>query len=186
MRLTSVIGLAAVIGMGFFAGGCAKKITKVSVMPQTKVEMPPPVKPPATAERDSFATMEADSILKATLKTIYFDFDKANLTSDAISDLENIGPFLRSCTQVSILIEGNCDERGSAEYNVGLGQRRAQAVKDWLVTYGIPDNRIEVTSYGKERPAFPNCQEELCHAKNRRDEFKVLSGSSSAAPQARR
>ncbi|MDD5674372.1 MAG: OmpA family protein, partial [Chitinivibrionales bacterium] len=72
-------------------------------------------------------------------------------------------------------VEGNCDERGSAGYNMGLGENRARVVKEYLVSYGIPASRIEITSYGKERPAVPNCTDDPCHAKNRRDEFKVLS-----------
>lgn len=183
MSLIKILSLIGVIGLMLFTGSCSKKITKVSATPQAREAMAPPMSQPAPTPSDSFVTVEADSILKVTLKTVYFDFDKANIRSDATSALENIGRILMTRKEVKVLMEGNCDERGSEEYNMGLGQHRAQSVKDWLVTYGVGDNRLEATSYGKERPAFPNCQDEACHAKNRRVEFKVLSGSTGPVSQ---
>jgi peptidoglycan-associated lipoprotein len=183
MKFIQILGLTSMIGVAAFFASCSKKVTNVSAMPQP-TEAPAVAVQPATpqpapaAPRDSFVIVNADSILRATLRTVYFDFDKSDIRTDAIPDLEKIGRLLMERKEVSLLLEGNCDERGSAEYNMGLGQHRAQAIKDWLVTYGIGDNRLETTSYGKERPAFQNCQDETCHAQNRRVEFKVLSGSS--------
>jgi peptidoglycan-associated lipoprotein len=174
MKLLRMLSLSVVIVLGLFAAQCSKKVTKVTAEPPVK-ETPPVAEQPAPAARDSFAVVDAGDLLRAAFKTIYFDFDKADLSSEAISVLENIGGVLMAHRESRVLIEGNCDERGSAEYNIGLGQRRAQVVKNWLVTYGIADNSLEITSYGKERPAFPNCQDESCHAKNRRVEFKFLS-----------
>jgi peptidoglycan-associated lipoprotein len=110
------------------------------------------------------------------LVPVYFAYDKYDLLPESVSKLEKIAPFLQSNTAIRVLIEGNADERGSAEYNMGLGESRARTVKNYLTTYGIPDTRMEITSYGKERPAVPNCgEDESCHAKNRRVEWKILA-----------
>ncbi len=178
MKVMKVLGLAAVFGLSLFVSNCAKKITKVQVMPQTKEEVPTlTTNPQLTAPNDSFALSEADSMLKKVLKPVYFDFNKSDILPDGIAELEKIGRIMMTRKEISLLLEGNCDERGSEEYNMGLGQHRSQSVKAWLVSYGIADKRLETTSYGKERPAFSNCQDEACHAKNRRVEFKVLAGS---------
>ena len=154
--------------------GCGKKVTKV------EPQLPAPIKPVDTAkvapiERESFDTVAMAEELRSALQPIYFDFDKADLRLDAIDRLQIIGKLLKERQSVSILVEGNCDERGSAEYNMALGERRARAAKSWLSNYGIQDHRVEITSYGKERLAVANCVDEPCHAKNRRNEFKVLS-----------
>ena len=71
-----------------------------------------------------------------------------------------------------VVIEGHCDERGSSEYNIGLGEKRARAVQSYLISYGIDRNRLDVTSLGKERPVASSCSDDFCHAKNRRCEWK--------------
>jgi len=177
MKVLKVLGLVAVVGLSLLSANCAKKITKVQVMPQAKEEVPQIAKPAPSTPTDSFVLSEADSMLKEALKPVYFEFNKSDIRNEGLSQLEKIGKILMTRKEVSLLLEGNCDERGSEEYNMGLGQHRAQAVKAWLVSYGVAGKRLETTSYGKERPAFPNCQDENCHAKNRRVEFKVLAGS---------
>jgi peptidoglycan-associated lipoprotein len=158
--------------------GCAKKVTKVEPQakpapqhaPAPKVEEAPPV-----AQSDSFKVEDLDAKMKEIFVPIYFAYDKYDLSADAISNLEKIASFMKEKINVRMLIEGNADERGSAEYNMGLGDNRARTVKNYLTGYGISANRFETTSYGKERPAFPNCgEDESCHTKNRRDEWKVL------------
>lgn len=104
------------------------------------------------------------------LVTIYFDFDKYNLRDDAKSGLKNNYEVLRTKSDVRVQIEGHCDERGTVEYNLALGEKRARSAMDYLVSMGIPRDRISIISYGKERPAAFGSNEDAW-AKNRRAEF---------------
>jgi peptidoglycan-associated lipoprotein len=117
-----------------------------------------------------------ESLLRNALSTIYFDYDKWDLRSEAINALARAGSIMREYGSVRVMAEGHADERGTSAYNMGLGEKRASAVRDYLVSYGISADRIQITSYGKERPADPNCGGvEECHAKNRRVEWRILS-----------
>jgi peptidoglycan-associated lipoprotein len=167
----AAIVLAAVF---FYMNGCAKKEVKVSVLPEPEpvldtavTEVIPPVEPEPAV--DSAALLE--SRLQQAQQNIYFNFNKYNLRTDALDQLTAVGRVLLEHPNVSIMIEGHCDERGSSEYNMGLGENRAKAAKQWLVSYGIADSRIQTTSYGKERPAVEGCFDEPCHQRNRRCEF---------------
>jgi len=102
------------------------------------------------------------------LKTIYFDFDKYNIRPDAAKTLNGDAAWLKANPNNLVLIEGHCDERGTNEYNLVLGEKRAKAAMNYLVGQGVQANRITTISYGKERPV---CTEktEACWAKNRRD-----------------
>lgn len=104
------------------------------------------------------------------LKTIYFDFDKYNLRDDARRQLDANADILRNNSDMNIVIEGHCDERGTDEYNLALGERRAQAAREYLVRLGIDASRVNVISYGEERPVAPGHDEESW-ALNRRGEF---------------
>jgi peptidoglycan-associated lipoprotein len=175
-RIISTISIATLLAAALVLGGCAKKVTKATPMPeeQPKPKVEAPVEQPPV-QRETFDTVDPDAAAKAVLQTVYFEYDKSDLKQETLDRLTQIGRFLTDNSSVSVLIEGHADERGSSEYNMGLGDRRARAVSDWLVSYGISKNRLETTSYGRERPAFPNCgSDEPCHAKNRRAEFKVL------------
>jgi len=109
----------------------------------------------------------------SALKEIYFAFDKYDLSTDARATLKANGDWLRKNPAARIEIEGHCDERGTSEYNLALGAKRAQAAKDYLATLGIPASRISTISYGEETPV---CREhnESCWQKNRRDRFVVF------------
>jgi peptidoglycan-associated lipoprotein len=108
------------------------------------------------------------------LKDLFFDFDKANIRDDQKAALnDNVG-WLKANARVKATIEGHCDERGTAEYNLGLGERRAKAVKDYLVAAGIAADRIATISYGKERP-FVLGHDESSWKWNRRGHF-VMTG----------
>jgi peptidoglycan-associated lipoprotein len=98
---------------------------------------------------------------------VYFAFDKSDITPEARKILERQAAWLKSNANVTVTIEGHCDERGTREYNLALGERRATAVKNVLVALGIPANRISTISYGKERPAVPGSTE-AAWAQNRR------------------
>jgi peptidoglycan-associated lipoprotein len=106
-------------------------------------------------------------------KDIYFDFDQYDIRPDAQTVLQEISTYLLKNTPVKILIEGHCDDRGTNEYNLALGDRRARAVRDYLVALGISSGRIETLSYGEEKPVCME-QTEDCWAKNRRAHFIVL------------
>ena len=108
------------------------------------------------------------------LKDAFFDFDKSVLREDQQTALTEDGAWLKGTAGAKVLIEGHCDERGTAEYNLGLGERRAKAVKDSLITGGIAADRISIISYGKERP-FVLGHDESAWKWNRRGHF-VLQG----------
>lgn len=112
--------------------------------------------------------------LKSALAKIYFDFDSYNLSGMARSNLVKNAKLLKKDTVGKVRIEGNCDERGSDEYNLALGEKRAKAAMQYLVALGIPAERLSVISYGKEKPADPG-HDEAAWARNRRDEFAVES-----------
>jgi peptidoglycan-associated lipoprotein len=106
------------------------------------------------------------------LTDAYFDFDKYNIRDDARATLENDARWLKDNPKVRVKIEGHCDERGTTEYNLALGERRAKAVKRLLIALGVEKIRPSTISYGKERPV---CTEhnETCYQKNRRAHFTV-------------
>ncbi len=109
-------------------------------------------------------------LFEQNVKDAYFDFNKADIRGDARTALAKTAEFLRSYPQVRVTIEGHCDERGSTEYNIGLGERRAQAAKNYLISLGIGANRMDTVSWGKERPFCTEHTEE-CWQQNRRAHF---------------
>jgi len=109
------------------------------------------------------------------LKTIHFDFDKALLRPDAVDALANNAAWLKLNMDTLVLIEGNCDEKGTAEYNMALGDRRAKAAMDYLEANGVARDRMTTISYGKERPVCSENTTDECMKQNRRTDFKVKS-----------
>jgi peptidoglycan-associated lipoprotein len=124
------------------------------------VTAPPP--PPPVAHQP---TMQ--EIFDREVKDAYFEYDKADIRPDARDALSATATFLRAYPQVKVVIEGHCDERGSTEYNLALGDRRAAAAKQFLVSLGISADRMDTVSYGKERP-FCSASTEECYQQNRR------------------
>ena len=111
--------------------------------------------------------------LKAALAEVYFNFNSANLSPEARATLVKDADLLRASVKGTIRVEGNCDERGSDDYNLALGEKRAKEAVQYLVNLGLPADRFTVISYGKEKPAAPG-HDEASWAKNRRDEFVVI------------
>jgi peptidoglycan-associated lipoprotein len=101
---------------------------------------------------------------------IFFDFDSANLRDDARPILQKVASDLKTTSSKQVRIEGNCDDLGTPEYNVALGEQRARAAKDYLTRLGVPEDRIQVVSYGAERPKYLG-QDNDSRAKNRRDDL---------------
>lgn len=126
--------------------------------------------PPAVAVPSS--TMTAEEEFKANVQDIFFDYDVYNIRPDAQATLSKDASYLAAHPDIKILIGGYCDERGSDEYNLALGQKRADAAKQALVTAGIAADRIRVVSYGKEKP-FCTESTEACWQLNRRAGFSI-------------
>jgi peptidoglycan-associated lipoprotein len=103
---------------------------------------------------------------------IYFDFDSSLLPGDSHQVLQKVASEVRAEATGKIRIEGNCDELGTTEYNLALGEARARAAKTYLVHLGVPDGRVATVSYGAERPKYPG-HDDQAHAKNRRDDLVV-------------
>jgi len=108
------------------------------------------------------------------LKEILFDYDSADLRGDSKTTLNDNAAQIRQHARLAVRIEGHCDERGSVEYNLALGDRRARAARDYIVSLGIPANRLRTISYGKERPVDPG-HTEAAWAQNRRAEFVFIA-----------
>jgi len=135
-------------------------------LPETKTEesaVKPEAKPGA----------EQGEQVAAELQKVYFDFDSAALSQEARNTLSKNAQYLAKNPDVKVRIEGNCDERGSDEYNMALGERRAKAARDYLVNLGVAPDRLSVISYGLEKPADPG-HNDAAWAKNRRDEFAII------------
>jgi len=164
-----------IVALAFAAVGCKKHAPKEAPPPPPppKVEQvtPPPPPPDTTgqAEREMRAAMEAD---RGRIQSIYFDFDKSDIRADQRGMVTTDADIFRKWTQWQVTVEGNCDERGTAEYNLALGERRANAGKSALVAAGIDAGRVTTISNGKEKPVDPG-HTESSWAKNRRDDFKV-------------
>jgi peptidoglycan-associated lipoprotein len=128
----------------------------------------------ANAEAES-ARRNSEMLRGTVMAGINFDFDKSDLRDDAKAALDAKIPILMANSGVTIRISGHADERGSSEYNLALGQRRAAAAKRYLVERGIAEGRIETISQGEERPLCTESSEN-CWAQNRRDEFEITAG----------
>ena len=125
-----------------------------------------PVENEADAEALNKQAEASEEVIEVSDK-VYFDLDNSGLSNDAKKILDNQVSWLRSDTSIKVVIEGNCDERGAREYNIALGAKRANSVKNYLVQNGIVTSRVRVVSYGKERPAAVGTGESVW-SKNRR------------------
>src|SRR6202166_3108627 len=121
--------------------------------------------PPPPVARANESTLQ--QLFDKEVKDAYFDYNKADVRPDARDALSQTAQFLRSYPQLKVVIAGHCDERGSTEYNLALGDRRAAAAKQFLASLGISADRMETVSYGKERP-FCSASTEECYQQNRR------------------
>ncbi|HEY2843256.1 MAG TPA: OmpA family protein [Bryobacteraceae bacterium] len=133
------------------------------------VNAPPPPPPPPAAPR---VTISSADMLTREAQDIYFDYDMSDLRADAqrtaMANAELLKRIFAQDSGFTVLIEGHCDERGSAEYNLGLGDRRATSLRDFYVQQGLPAARIRTISYGKEKPICTDASE-ACYQRNRRD-----------------
>jgi peptidoglycan-associated lipoprotein len=160
MRLSITVGLLAGLA------GCAHS---GSAMVTSETPAPAPAAQPAPAPAPQPAVAEVQPIPVRT-ESIYFDFDKSELKPAGQEFLAGFGDLLAKHPDLHVRIEGNCDERGTAQYNIALGYRRADTAKKYLVQMGAKDGQIKTVSYGKERPRAKGHDEEAW-AQNRRDDF---------------
>lgn len=155
---------------------CKKEVKTEPVVekPVEKVEeVKPKVEKPVLTEEEIFQQKSLDEInQEGHLKKIHFDFDKHNIKDDMKPILHRNADWLLKHSSVEIVVEGHCDERGTEEYNIALGEKRAEAAKAYLVNLGVPASSVNIVSYGKSRPAVKGVDEDTYY-QNRRAEFKI-------------
>jgi len=156
------IALVALAAAGMLFAGCAKKS---EVATEASGEQKP-----AAEQQVVEPVRGGEAAGKPSANSVYFAFDKSDLDAASIAVLEEHAAWLNANASASITIEGNCDERGSREYNLALGQRRADSVRDFLVERGVNSNRIDTVSFGEERPVCTGSGE-ACWAQNRRSDI---------------
>ena len=163
----TLIAMLAVGLLAAFAAGCAKKAVEA---PPTPPPAPPVVQAeptPAPAPVETPAPAPTPKVTASDFTDAFFDYDSYALREDAKAALDRAAKLLRENADVSLVIEGHCDERGTAEYNQALGEKRANAARDYLTNAGVPAARLQTVSYGKERP-FAEGHDESAWAQNRR------------------
>ncbi|MBD3170441.1 MAG: peptidoglycan-associated lipoprotein Pal [candidate division Zixibacteria bacterium] len=169
-KLSMIFLIAGLLSFGALCGG------------KKEPTLPPP-KPPETIEDEpeidrgeiegEFPEPKEEEKEPLVIdERVYFDFNKYNLKPEARGTLREIADAMREYPEAFLLIEGHCDERGTEQYNLALGEKRAQEARKFLVSAGVESNRIDIISYGEERPADPG-HNERAWAKNRRCEFEV-------------
>ena len=190
-RFVSILCICTAVVM--LAAACAKKMppaaaaatppppAAAAARPATP---PPPPPPPATppaptpaplTEEEVFARKSLDQLnSERPLGDVFFELDKSDIRDDSRSLLQRNADWMKRWSSTVITVEGHCDSRGSSEYNLALGNRRASAVKDYLVSLGVPANRVTLVSKGKEQP-FCSEESEACWQQNRRGHF-IITG----------
>jgi peptidoglycan-associated lipoprotein len=190
MKKSVVLLLAGISMSALLTAGCANKEAvkkEEAVVPPVSVEKAVPVAPVEQAQPVEQTAPVQDAVASAVspqdamspvaenrLETVYFDFDKSDLRQDTRDVLsKNAEVILKTLARAKIQIEGHTDERGSAEYNLALGERRAKSAQQYLTTLGVKAENTSVISYGEEKPAVAG-NDEGAWAKNRRAEFVVV------------
>lgn len=164
-RMTTNLKLALVLVAASMLAACSS----------TKEEAPPPV---ASTPVSSIAPGSAEDFRVNVGDTVLFDTAQHSVRSDAQATLQKQAAWLKQYPQAKLMLEGHCDERGTREYNLALGDRRAYAVKEFLVSLGIDAARLQTKSYGKERPACSE-SDDSCWQQNRRGFSVIAAGAGS-------
>jgi peptidoglycan-associated lipoprotein len=185
-RTALAVVLVTVLGLGFVA--CAKKVPPPAPQPAPPVATtpapPPPPPPPAPPAPPAPAPLSEDEIFarksleelnaEKPLGDVFFDLDRSDLKDDGRAALQKDADWMRRWASTKVTVEGHCDSRGTTEYNLALGERRAKAVKTYLVSLGVGDDRVLIVSKGKEQP-FCTEENEACWSQNRRGHFIVTA-----------
>ena len=190
-RLRAVLPIIA-LAVTIAVAGCSKKVPPAAPAPaptpSAAAPAPPPPPPPPPGSRGSavpapgqlteeeiFARKSLDQLnAEHPLGDVYFDLDKSDIRADARGVLQKDSDWLKKWASTVLTLEGHCDSRGSSEYNLALGSRRATAVRDYLASLGVPAARVTVVSKGKEQP-FCNEENESCWQQNRRGHFLITA-----------
>lgn len=184
-KITALTSLAfLLIGTLAIATACKKKPPttvpeeRSTEAPERPAEtrVPPPATTPPPSDVSASPLEEEIAVLnqKGYLSSAYFDYDQADLRDDARTALAANAEWLKKYPTIQVLIEGHCDERGTSEYNLALGDKRANAAKDYIESLGVDSSRVRTVSYGKERPQCSASTEE-CWQQNRRANFVITA-----------
>ncbi len=161
MKSLKSFGMVMVLALALAMGaGCAKKNAESD-------NVTAPVDSSSTAAVDAAAQQITDGV-------VYFDFDKYDIKAEYRDMLQQKAELMKQYPSIKVRIEGNCDARGTQEYNLALGERRARAAYEYMIRLGVPADQLDMISYGKERPAVEGTGDAVW-AKNRRDEFNVIA-----------
>jgi peptidoglycan-associated lipoprotein len=174
MKKLGVFGLIVLVFCLAMAGGCSKKVSSTPAG-ATAAGDGSGAQGGLTAEQleaQRLAELQRQAIEKIGADKIYFAFDSNELTQESRQVLTEKAELLKANPALSLLVEGHCDERGTNEYNLALGERRARAAYEFLVLLGVDSSKMQIISYGEEYPAVQGSNEEAW-AKNRRAEFKA-------------
>jgi len=176
------IALVMILPVMFFTGSCTQKVVQTQIVPTTQAEVQKASEQSAEeteqARRLQEDRLRAEATAREAAETafvnanIHFAFDSSVLSDQAQQILNSKADYLRTNPGVTVTVEGHCDERGTDAYNIALGERRAESVKNFLVNLGISTNRLNTISYGEERP-IARGQNEAVWAKNRRAQFVI-------------
>ncbi|MBI1331176.1 MAG: peptidoglycan-associated lipoprotein Pal [Alphaproteobacteria bacterium] len=172
MKVSSKLGFVAVACSLLMVGACST--TKKEAADTT----PPSVTQNNNSMTSSIVPGSAEDLRVNVGDTVHFDYDQYAVRGEDQGTLQRQAAWLQKYPQVRVTIEGHADERGTREYNLALGARRANAVKEYLVSLGVPSGRVDTISYGKERPVCTE-SDESCWAENRRGVTTITSGATS-------
>ena len=185
-RYLSVVALGVVLTLA--VSGCHKNVPQVAAAPPVPPPAAPPTPPPpapppappravpapaALTEEEIFQRKTLDQLnAERPLSDVFFDYDMSEIRADARGPLQMNADWMKKWTGTQIMLEGHSDSRGTSEYNLALGSRRANTITDYMVSLGVPTTRITVVSKGKEAPVCSD-ENEACWQQNRRGHFVV-------------
>jgi peptidoglycan-associated lipoprotein len=183
MKRSVILGAAAILSIALTAGACKKPPATqptpppVAAKPETKPTSPPPPPPPPPAkpaeptEDEIFEKMTLPELnAKGLLGDVFFAYDSTELTPEARATIQKNADFMKRRTSTKVVVEGHADSRGTNEYNLALGERRADVTRDYMVSLGIPTDRLTIVSKGEEEPVCSE-ESESCWQRNRRGKF---------------
>jgi peptidoglycan-associated lipoprotein len=168
--MRSRIALIATLAAATALTACAGR------RPTPAMPVPPSEAPPIPQQQTGAIPGSIEDFRINVGERVFFGYDRSDLTAEARQILDRQAAWLRRYQSVRVVVSGNCDERGTREYNLALGARRAAAVRDYLTAQGVAGNRVETVSFGKERPLDPRSNEEAW-AVNRNGHTQIVSGA---------
>jgi peptidoglycan-associated lipoprotein len=182
MKKVAIVVILCVVALVFLVS-CKAKVEQAPPPPPQVEEQPaieeveeaPVVEEPELTEEEIFMQKTLEEVnAEKPMEMIHFDFDKYFIREDAMPVLESNAAWLKKFPTVKILIEGHCDERGTEEYNLALGEKRSKSTMDYLISLGISADRLKIISYGKSQP-LDHGHNEIAWQKNRRAQFIIIA-----------